>query len=72
MRAGPLVLSNVSVSADSPSLLLTNLTAGVVYVVEAAAVTRMGSGPYSAPATLRLDPATSYNRGYTCHFEKQI
>lgn len=62
VRAGPLVLSNVSVAANSPSLLLTNLTAGVVYVVEAAAVTRVGPGPYSAPATLRLDPASSYNR----------
>uniref|UniRef100_A0A1B6K3M3 Fibronectin type-III domain-containing protein n=1 Tax=Homalodisca liturata TaxID=320908 RepID=A0A1B6K3M3_9HEMI len=62
VRAGPLVLSNVSVAADSPSLLLTNLTAGVVYVVEAAAVTRVGAGPYSAPATLRLDPATPYTR----------
>ncbi|RZF42615.1 hypothetical protein LSTR_LSTR001410 [Laodelphax striatellus] len=52
------VLSNVSVGAGSPSLLLTNLTAGVVYTVEAAAVTRAGAGPYSQPATLRLDPAS--------------
>ncbi|XP_039293123.1 roundabout homolog 2 isoform X2 [Nilaparvata lugens] len=52
------VLSNVSVGVGSPSLLLTNLTAGVVYTVEAAAVTRAGAGPYTAPATLRLDPAS--------------
>ncbi|XP_075217906.1 roundabout homolog 1-like [Lycorma delicatula] len=54
------VLSNVSVNAGTgtPSLLLTNLTAGVTYTVEAAAVTRAGAGPYSAPATLRLDPAS--------------
>ncbi|XP_054257308.1 roundabout homolog 2-like [Macrosteles quadrilineatus] len=52
------VLSNVSVSAATPSLLLTNLTAGVVYTVQTAAATRVGLGPYSAPATLRLDPST--------------
>lgn len=62
MRAGHLVLSNISVPADTPSLLLTNLTAGVVYVVEAAGATRVGAGPYTAPATLRLDPSMPYNR----------
>ncbi|XP_054281738.1 protein sax-3-like [Macrosteles quadrilineatus] len=62
VRAGHLVLSNISVPADTPSLLLTNLTAGVVYVVEAAGATRVGAGPYTAPATLRLDPSMPYNR----------
>ncbi|XP_049771254.1 protein sax-3-like [Schistocerca cancellata] len=52
------VLSNVTVSATSPTLLLTNLTAGVTYIVQASAVTRAGPGPASAPATLRLDPAS--------------
>ncbi|XP_046680537.1 roundabout homolog 2-like isoform X2 [Homalodisca vitripennis] len=53
-----MVLSNVTVNAGTPSLLLTNLTAGVVYTVQAAAVTRLGAGPYSSPATLRLDPSS--------------
>ena len=52
------ILSNVTVNAGTPSLLLTNLTSGIVYTVEVAAATRAGTGPYSYPATLRLDPAT--------------
>ncbi|XP_068082136.1 roundabout homolog 2-like [Anabrus simplex] len=52
------VLTNVTVSAATPSLLLTNLTAGVTYIVRAAAVTRAGAGPPSVPATLRLDPTS--------------
>lgn len=51
-------INNVTVSTSSPSLLLTNLTAGVTYTVRTAAATRVGPGPFSAPATLRLDPAS--------------
>lgn len=43
---------------SSPSLLLGNLTAGVPYNVRVAATTRAGIGPFSAPAMLRLDPAS--------------
>ncbi|XP_025832405.1 roundabout homolog 2-like, partial [Agrilus planipennis] len=43
---------------SKPSLLLTNLTSGVSYNVRIAAVTRIGTGPYSVPALLRLDPAS--------------
>lgn len=64
MRSGDLnnstVLSNVTVNADSPTLLLTNLTSGVVYLVEIAASTRAGTGPFTPPATLRLDPASRH------------
>lgn len=42
----------------SPTLLLGNLSAGVVYTVRVAATTRAGLGPYSSLATLRLDAAT--------------
>lgn len=42
----------------SPSLLLGNLTAGVTYNIRVAAITRAGIGPFSPPATLRLDPAS--------------
>lgn len=60
VRGGPALngslLTNVTVSATAPSLLLTNLTAGLMYLVQAAAVTRVGAGPYSNPASLRLDP----------------
>lgn len=41
-----------------PTLLLGNLTAGVSYNVRVAAQTRAGLGPFSAAATLRLDPAS--------------
>ncbi|KAF6206552.1 hypothetical protein GE061_017786 [Apolygus lucorum] len=52
------LLSNVTVNAGTPSLLLTNLSSGVVYTVEVAAATRAGVGPYTTPAILRLDPAS--------------
>ncbi|KAJ9575392.1 hypothetical protein L9F63_025657, partial [Diploptera punctata] len=52
------ILTNVTVGATTPSLLLTNLTAGVTYIVQASAATRAGPGPPSAPATLRLDPTS--------------
>ncbi|XP_060521522.1 roundabout homolog 2-like [Cylas formicarius] len=42
---------------SAPTLLLSNLTAGVSYYVKVAATTRAGTGPYSPSATLRLDPA---------------
>ncbi|KAK6638440.1 hypothetical protein RUM44_008869 [Polyplax serrata] len=51
-------LNNVTVSTSSPSLLLTNLTAGVTYSVRTAASTKAGVGPFSSAASLRLDPAS--------------
>lgn len=42
----------------SPTLLLGNLTAGITYTVRVAAATRAGVGPFSAFATLRLDPTS--------------
>lgn len=51
-------LNNVTVSTSSPSLLLTNLTAGVTYRVRTAACTKPGIGPFSSAASLRLDPAS--------------
>ncbi|KAK9503659.1 hypothetical protein O3M35_010174 [Rhynocoris fuscipes] len=62
VRGGDLVngtvLNNVTVNAGTPSLLLTNLSSGIVYTVEVAAGTRAGLGPFTSPATLRLDPAS--------------
>ena len=52
------ILTNITVNAATPSLTLTNLTAEVTYTVTASAATRAGAGPPSAPATLRLDPAS--------------
>lgn len=52
------VLTNVTVSATTPSLMLTNLTVGVTYIVQASALTRAGAGPPSSPSMLRLDPAS--------------
>lgn len=51
-------VNNLTISTSTASLLLTNLTAGVTYTVKAAASTRAGPGPFSPPATLRLDPAS--------------
>uniref|UniRef100_A0A182YHF3 Uncharacterized protein n=1 Tax=Anopheles stephensi TaxID=30069 RepID=A0A182YHF3_ANOST len=52
------VLSNVTIEATSSTLLLANLTEGVTYTVSIAAATSAGLGPFSSPATLRLDPIT--------------
>ncbi|XP_052863917.1 roundabout homolog 2-like [Anopheles cruzii] len=52
------VLSNVTIDATSSTLLLANLTEGVTYTVSVAASTIAGVGPFSNPATLRLDPIT--------------
>ncbi|XP_053673919.1 roundabout homolog 2-like, partial [Anopheles nili] len=52
------VLSNVTIEATSSTLLLANLTEGVTYTVSIAAATSIGMGPFSNPATLRLDPIT--------------
>lgn len=49
------ILSNVSVNASTPSLLLANLTTDVSYSVSVAAVTSKGIGPFTLPAVLRLD-----------------
>lgn len=57
-NASSRILTNVTVNAATPSLLLTNLTAGVTYTVTTSAATRAGPGPPSAPATLRLDPTS--------------
>lgn len=52
------VLTDVTIDAATPTLLLANLTEGVTYTVSVAAANRAGYGPYSTPATLRLDPVT--------------
>lgn len=52
------VLSNVTVNASTPSLLLTNLTTQTSYSVSVAAATSVGLGPFTLPANLRLDPTT--------------
>ncbi|KAI5694954.1 hypothetical protein M8J75_008330 [Diaphorina citri] len=47
-------LINMTVSASTPTLLLTNLSAGIRYSVSLAATNRAGTGPYSRPALLSL------------------
>lgn len=60
------ILTNMTVDATTPSLMLANLTSGITYSVSVAASTRKGSGPYSQPANLRLDPHTrKLDQGYT-------
>ncbi|TMW49609.1 hypothetical protein DOY81_005313 [Sarcophaga bullata] len=52
------ILTNVTIDAVSPTLVLANLTEGVMYTVSVAAGNNAGVGPYCIPATLRLDPLT--------------
>ncbi|XP_033235599.1 protein sax-3 [Drosophila pseudoobscura] len=52
------ILTNVTIDAASPTLVLANLTEGVMYTVGVAAGNNAGVGPYCVPATLRLDPIT--------------
>ncbi|XP_060663924.1 protein sax-3 [Drosophila nasuta] len=52
------ILTNVTIDAASPTLVLANLTEGVMYTVGVAAGNNAGIGPYCVPATLRLDPVT--------------
>lgn len=61
------VLTNVSIDAATPTLLLANLTEGVTYTVSVAAANSAGIGPYSSPATLRLDPITKRLDQSTSH-----
>lgn len=51
------VLSNVTVGASTPTLLLTNLTSGVRYKVMIAAATKVGFGPYTDPIILPTESA---------------
>jgi hypothetical protein len=73
INASSRILTNVTVNAATPSLLLTNLTAGVTYSVSASAATRAGPGPPSFPATLRLDPTSrlllkDHHHRYDSHY----
>lgn len=52
------LLSNVSVDAVDPALVIGNLTSGVTYVVTAAAATNAGLGPPSPASSMRIDPAS--------------
>ncbi|XP_075152888.1 roundabout 3 isoform X2 [Haematobia irritans] len=60
------IYKNMTIDASSPTLLLANLTTGVTYYIAVAAATRIGVGPFSKPAVLRMDPRTqSLDTGYT-------
>lgn len=52
------VLTNVTIEAQSPTLLLANLTEGVTYTVSVAADNDAGIGPFSSPSVLSIDPVT--------------
>ncbi|EDW63864.2 protein sax-3 isoform X1 [Drosophila virilis] len=60
------IFKNMTIDAATPTLLLANLTTGVTYYIAVAAATRVGVGPYSKPAVLRIDARTqSLDTGYT-------
>lgn len=52
------VLTNITIDSASSSIMLANLTEGVTYTVSVAAINKVGMGPFSQPAILRLDPIT--------------
>lgn len=52
------VLTNITIDSTSSSIMLANLTEGVTYTVSVSAINRIGMGPFSQPAILRLDPFT--------------
>lgn len=52
------ILTNVTIEAQSPTLLLANLTEGVTYTVSVAAANDAGVGPFSSPSVLSIDPIT--------------
>lgn len=52
------LLTNITIDAESSRITLVNLTEGVSYTINVAAVNRIGIGPYSEPAIIRLDPLT--------------
>lgn len=49
--------SNLTTNATTASVVAGNLTAGVSYTVRVVAFTVVGLGPFSNPASLRLDPS---------------
>ncbi|XP_054744412.1 roundabout homolog 2 [Anastrepha obliqua] len=60
------IFKNMTIDAGSPTLLLANLSTGVTYYISVAAATKVGVGPFSKPAILRMDPRTqSLDTGYT-------
>ncbi|XP_023159058.1 roundabout homolog 2 [Ceratitis capitata] len=60
------IFKNMTIDAGSPTLLLANLSTGVTYYISVAAATKVGVGPFSKPAVLRMDPRTqSLDTGYT-------
>ncbi|XP_068151566.1 roundabout homolog 2 isoform X1 [Drosophila tropicalis] len=60
------IFKNMTIDAATPTLLLANLTTGVTYYIAVAAATRVGVGPFSKPAILRIDARTqSLDTGYT-------
>lgn len=60
------IFKNMTIDAGSPTLLLANLSTGVTYYISVAAATKVGAGPFSKPAVLRMDPRTqSLDTGYT-------
>ena len=57
------ILTNITIDGSTPTLLLANLSSGIMYTVSIAAATNAGIGPFSVPATLRLDPLTKISLG---------
>nr|CAD7577006.1 unnamed protein product [Timema californicum] len=50
-------LTNMTLGVtEEPGLILTNLSAGMTYIVRVAAVTKSGVGSYSHPLTFQLEP----------------
>lgn len=60
------ILANMTVLGTTPTLLLTNLTAGIKYSVSIAASTKIGTGPFTLPIILQMSPnSQTLDQGYS-------
>lgn len=56
----------MTVLGTTPTLLLTNLTAGIKYSVSIAASTKIGTGPFTLPIILQMSPnSQTLDQGYS-------
>ncbi|XP_069684562.1 roundabout homolog 2 isoform X2 [Periplaneta americana] len=64
---GSKVLAQMTLNATTTSVLLNNLTTGGSYTARVVAYTRVGLGPFSAPAPLVMDPALLHQHPPRAH-----
>ena len=58
--ANQIIITNFTLEPTATSLILSNLTKGVIYSVRIAAFNRAGQGPYTKPVSLKVEPSLLY------------